>query len=42
MNSVFSPVYIKGNEVIFYAYLLCMLIIMIVTAVFIIKELKKK
>jgi hypothetical protein len=42
MKNVFSPIFIKGNEVIFYAYLICMLIIMIATVIFIIRELKKK
>ena len=42
MTRVFFPVYIRGHEVLFYVYLICMLLIMVATVIFVIKELKKK
>ncbi len=42
MDNIFSRVYIRGNEVLFYSYLVVMAIIMVLTLIFVIKELKKK
>ena len=41
MNNVFDDFYIKDNELLFYIYIISMIIIMILTLIFVIKELKK-
>ena len=41
MTNVFNVNYISGNEIVFWAYLVSMIVIMILTAVFVRKELKK-
>ena len=40
MSYIFNINYIKGNELLFYSYVLSMLIIMILTIIFVIKETK--
>jgi len=42
MNYVFNSNYISNNELLFYIYALTMLIIMILTIVFVKKELKNE
>lgn len=42
MNYVFNSNYISNNELLFYIYFLTMLIIMILTIVFVKKELKNE
>lgn len=42
MNYVFNSNYISNNELLFYIYVLTMLIIMILTIVFVKKELKNE
>ncbi len=42
MSRVFSPIYIGDHEVLFYVYLASMLIIMVLTLIFVVKEVKKK
>lgn len=42
MTYYFNEYFIKDNEVIFYIYLIVMLIIMLLTLIFVIKELSKK
>ena len=42
MNYVFNSNYINNNELLFYIYVLTMLIIMILTIVFVKKELKNE
>ena len=42
MSKVFSPIYIGNHEVLFYAYLISMLIIIVLTTIFVIKEVRKK
>ena len=42
MRKVFSPIYIGDHEVLFYAFLISMLIIMVLTVIFVVKEVKKK
>lgn len=42
MKYIYKPIFIRGNETIFYVYLAIMAIIMIITLILVIKELKKK
>jgi Na+-driven multidrug efflux pump len=42
MTNVFNVNYIIGNEIVFWAYLVSMIVIMILTAIFVRKELKRK
>jgi hypothetical protein len=41
MKNVFDNFYIKDHELLFYIYLISMLVIIILTVIFVIKELKK-
>jgi hypothetical protein len=42
MRNVFSPVFIVGNELLFYIFLFSMALIILLTFIFVIKEIKKK
>ena len=42
MTNVFNVNYISGNEIVFWAYLVSMIVIMILTTIFVRKELKRK
>ena len=42
MKFIFNPVFISDNEFVFYAYVAIILLIIIVTTIFVIKEIKKK
>ena len=42
MKYIFNPVYIKGNELMFYLFLIAMAVIIILTAIFVIKEIKNE
>ena len=42
MKKVFNIEYIFGNETVFWIYLVSMIIIMILTAIFVGKEIKKE
>lgn len=42
MTKTFNPVYFSGHETLFYIFIISMIIIMILTLIFVIKELKKK
>ena len=41
MTKVFYPFYLKGNELIFWLFVITMVVIMILTLIFVLKELKK-
>ena len=41
MKNIFSNVYINGNELLFYSYVVLMLIMIILTVIFVVKEIKK-
>jgi hypothetical protein len=41
MKVVFNPIYLYGNRPLFFGFLIVMEIIMILTLIFIIRELKK-
>ena len=41
MKNIFNNIYIKDNELLFYIYIAIMIIIMILTTIFVIKEIKK-
>ena len=41
MHNIFNELFIKDNEILFYIYIASMAIIMILTLIFVIKELKK-
>ena len=41
MKLVFSSMYLKNNEILFYTYIIVMLLIIILTIIFVNKELKK-
>lgn len=42
MTKIFSPIYIFGNEFIFWLFVITMIVIMIATLIFVIKELNNK
>ena len=41
MTKIFNPVFLDGNEVVFWIFVISMLVIMILTLIFVLKELKK-
>lgn len=41
MKNIFNNFFIKDHEILFYAYIIAMIIIIILTIIFVIKELKK-
>ena len=42
MKNIFNPIFIGNNEILFYSYIFVMLFIIILTTIFVIKEIKKK
>ena len=42
MKNIYNPIYIKGNELAFYITIVLVLLIIILTTIFVIKEIKKK
>lgn len=41
MKNIFNPVYIKENELLFYIFLIVIVLIMIITTIFVLKEVNK-
>ena len=42
MKNIFNPIFIRGNETLFYVYIAIISIIILITAIFVIREIKKK
>ena len=41
MKNIFNKIYIDGNELLFYTYVILILIMIILTVIFVVKEIKR-